>query len=456
MSLANTAVLLNSWGYKVLIIDWDLEAPGLEHFFKSFIDIELVKEKNGVIDILHNKEKVSWQDALISVVLNNSNEPIHLISSGKRNDDYFKRVRSFDIDEFYNNGGGEFIEELRDEWKKEYDFVLIDSRTGITEIGGICAVQLPDYVVLLFTATDQGFDGTLDIASRALKAQQKLPFDRQKLAFIPILTKFDTQAEFKLSQKWVHHFAVKLEGIYKDWLPVSIKVDEFIQATKVPYITYFSFGEKLPVLEQSLSDTSGLAYAYENLAGLLANKLMDADALLFSRDRFIYDSRKNHNNFKRPINRGETNTIKIFISYSRKDEIVKSELMSHMSVLTKKHNVSIWSDDYLLPGDDWNDVIEKNLVDSDIILLLISPDYLRSKFTAYEVTQSFKLKKRIIPIIIRQTNEFFESTMSKLYALPRNMVPIEEFENRSQAFTDITSEIERVITSTVRDRSSSI
>ena len=223
MSLANTAVFLSKWGYKVLIIDWDIEAPGLEHFFKPYINTKIVKEKNGVIDLISKDNKNNWQDTLIAITIPDIETPIHLISSGKRDENYFKKVRDFDIDAFYKLGGGDFVEKLRDDWKREYDFVLVDSRTRVTEIGGICAVQLPDQVVMLFTATDQGFEGTLDIANRALNAQQKLPYDRQKLIFIPILTKFDTQAEFELSQKWINQFADKLKNIYKDWLLYLLK-----------------------------------------------------------------------------------------------------------------------------------------------------------------------------------------------------------------------------------------
>ena len=62
--------------------------------------------------------------------------------------------------------GGEFIENLRNEWKDNYDFVLVDSRTGVTDIGGICTIQLPDVLILLFTATQQAYQGILDIAAK--------------------------------------------------------------------------------------------------------------------------------------------------------------------------------------------------------------------------------------------------------------------------------------------------
>ena len=206
MALANVSVMLSKWGHKVLVVDWDLEAPGLEHFYKDYIDRKLVERVPGVIDLLQFDSGIIWQNGIIPINIPQSDVPIHLISSGRRNEDYFKKVRSFDVDLFYDNDGGEEIEKLRNQWLANYDYVLIDSRTGITEIGGICTIQLPDIVVMLFTATDQGFEGVLDIISRARASQQKLQYDRQKLIFLPIPSKFDSSTEFELSQNWFRRY----------------------------------------------------------------------------------------------------------------------------------------------------------------------------------------------------------------------------------------------------------
>jgi MinD-like ATPase involved in chromosome partitioning or flagellar assembly len=57
MALANVAVNLCRWDYNVLIIDWDLEAPGLEFFFKNFVDLESISNQEGIIDILSVQDK---------------------------------------------------------------------------------------------------------------------------------------------------------------------------------------------------------------------------------------------------------------------------------------------------------------------------------------------------------------------------------------------------------------
>ena len=293
MALANVSIQLAKWGHKVLVVDWDLEAPGLEHFYKDYFDINSVKEKTGVIDLLQGNNEGTWRESINEISFSESATPIHFISSGKRDEEYFKKVRTFDVDEFYRNGGGDVVEDLRADWLDAYDYVLIDSRTGITEIGGICTIQLPDIVVMLFTATVQGFEGTLDIIKRANAAQQKLNFDRQKLIFLPIPSKFETTTEFKLSQEWIETFAEKLDFAYSDWLPSSVNKKDFLELTKIPYIPYFSFGEKLPLIEQGTRDPSGLGYAYETLAGLVCNGLDYVEELVSNRDEFILHVNKN-------------------------------------------------------------------------------------------------------------------------------------------------------------------
>ena len=87
-------------------------------------------------------------------------------------------------------------EQLRDEWRQAFDFVLVDSRTGITDIGGICTVQLPDILMLFFTANEDAFSGAINVSVKAQQGRQKLPVDRLKLLAVPIASKFDSDKEF--------------------------------------------------------------------------------------------------------------------------------------------------------------------------------------------------------------------------------------------------------------------
>jgi uncharacterized protein YjbI with pentapeptide repeats len=296
MALANVSILLARWGYSTLVVDWDLEAPGLENFFGNFLQPAAIAAKTGVVDLLDSVSEVEglqgqaldWRKMFTSMSVPDAPKPIHLLSAGKRTDGYFGKLRKFDIDTFYlEKEGGQFIETLRSDWKTAYDFVLIDSRTGITDIGGICTIQLPDILILLFTATAQGFEGVVDVARRASEARQKLPVDRLSLLCVPIPSRFDAQKEFETSNSWMERFATDLSGIYSEWLPKNVERLAFLNATKIPYIPYFSFGEKLAVIEQGTSDPSGLGYAYQTLASIIGNNLERVDQLLDNRSEFV-------------------------------------------------------------------------------------------------------------------------------------------------------------------------
>ena len=454
MALANVAVLLSSWGYKTLIIDWDLEAPGIENYFREFISIKEVYKKEGVIDLLLNlnNDPNRWTEMVTPIFLDSQSNPLHLISSGKQDENYFDKIRKFDIDTFYDElDGGYHLENLRKELKENYDFVLIDSRTGITDNGGICTIQLPDINVLLFTATDQGFNGILDVSLKAQKAHQNLPFERQKLISIPIPSRFDNQTEFKISQEWLDKFAKELKPIYNDWLPTFIKQRQIVEITKIPYVPYFSFGEKLPVLEQGVDDPSGLGYAFETLGGILANNVQDIKSLLFNRENYIKNAHKNSAQKKNILIKEEKENkldeVNIFISYAHTDRKYKDQLKSHLSTLSNKYEIVIWDDDLILPGMKRGQEIIKNIEKAEIALVLISPNYISSKWITDNEFPELLKKKIVIPIMIRETKLYDTelSSITSFQPLPNDFRPISDSVDIGKEFNEIVVGVEKSI-----------
>ena len=276
MALANIAVLLAQMGLKVLTVDWDLEAPGLDRYFKEYMPLN-GNEHLGLIDLLvsasDTDEKVNWRDYIISIDIRGEFS-LSMMTSGKRDEGYAGKVLQFEWSNFFEkHNGGDFIENLREDWLNEFDVVLIDSRTGITDSGGICTIQLPDILALVFTGNSQSLDGVIDIANRAQRGRQKLAYDRAPLTILPLPSRFDSRAEFEESQQWLQIFSQRLNHFYDDWLPQKYSSRQVLERTKLPYIAYFSFGEKLPVLEQGVSDPEGLGYTYNVVAKLIHGEL---------------------------------------------------------------------------------------------------------------------------------------------------------------------------------------
>ena len=292
MALANVATLLASWQKKVLVVDWDLEAPGVEHFFFSGDRLDALKSRPGLVELLTNPNKerkaaAKWESLLIDVPLRRDVR-LSLLTAGARSAGYFQNVRRLDLKSFYDDReGGYVVEELRSDWKAKFDFVLVDSRTGITDIGGICTIQLPDILTLVFSSTYQSLYGAVDVAKKAAVERQKLPFDRAQMPVFPLPSKFDTQTEHQISKKWLSMFEEAVSPFYDSWLPAKLRRRDFLELTKIPYTAFFSFGESLPVLEPGTRDPTGLGYAYETAAGVIGNQLQNSDLLLENRDEFI-------------------------------------------------------------------------------------------------------------------------------------------------------------------------
>jgi cellulose biosynthesis protein BcsQ len=286
MALANCAALLAKWGYRVLAVDWDLEAPGLERFFANLPGSGVVEARTktfGVVDLIGawgRNESLDWRSCTIRVPVSNGKSKLDLISAGRSDELYSGKLHALDFSRlFAERDLGSYIESLRDDWASSYDFVLIDSRTGVTDIGGICTVHLADVLILLFTTTDSSVLGLSQIVESARAARARLPRDRAALVAVPVPARDESRTEYKQSQEWKRITANQFRGLYEDWLPASVSSEDAVEILRIPYVPFWSFGEKLPVLEEGTKDPSSLGRAYEVLARLLGSRLNWAEAV---------------------------------------------------------------------------------------------------------------------------------------------------------------------------------
>jgi Mrp family chromosome partitioning ATPase len=290
MALANVAALLAQWGRKVLILDWDLEAPGIEKFFEvKPLRISGSREMtSGIVDLLLSQmqsKPLSWRDCLLKVDLNESSreEPqgkLHIISAGKLviegKRDYIARLREVNWDQLFDEHDlGMKIDTWRSEWLREYDFVLVDSRTGISDAGSICTILLPDVLVLVFTTSYQSIDGIRDVMERARAAHSQLPVARARLTAVPLLSRDGRKEESDTAKKWRATIADRLGELYKDWLPTGVTPEDVLLTLYIPQLAYWSFGERLPVIEkrEEARDAASIVAAYTKLGRLLETEL---------------------------------------------------------------------------------------------------------------------------------------------------------------------------------------
>jgi len=277
MALANIALLLARAGKRVLVVDFDLEAPGLWRFFQDLKPG--LDQYQGLLDMLtaqaaaKPERPVDWHDYVVPIQF--EGRAVSIITNGRSDDhSYPGRLLDFTWHELYQKGtGAPFIEQLRNEWSQEYDFTLIDSRTGITDTGGVCTIALPDLIVPMFVANHQSLDGTLEVLAIAQKRRQEFAYDRPPALILPVISRLDTRTEYESASEWLDLFSERLSGLYADWLPTSVPLRRILERTKLPYIPYFSFGEKLAVLREGVSDPDSLGYALNSVAQLISNEL---------------------------------------------------------------------------------------------------------------------------------------------------------------------------------------
>ncbi|MDJ0634054.1 MAG: SIR2 family protein [Xenococcaceae cyanobacterium MO_188.B29] len=291
LALANVGVLLSQWGYKVLCVDWDLEAPGLHFYYEHWIE---QNDSPGVIELIQayvNGETPDWKDFTTQIRLPSSAEPLNFIKAGVQDENYKTRLQSLNWQDLYEQKDlGLFLEKLRETWKQEFDFILIDSRTGITDIGGICTIQFPDILAVFFTINKQNLRGIIDSVNGIIQSRDGFPFDRARLLILPILTRYET-SEKTLGKKGLRTFAKEFEPFYQGWIHRNLNAYDLLDLTKIPYITYWSFWEGLPVIEEGTQSPQDIGYALETLTAVIANKLAESELLVRNRYSFVQAAR---------------------------------------------------------------------------------------------------------------------------------------------------------------------
>lgn len=141
--------------------------------------------------------------------------------------------------------------------------------------------------------------------------------------------------------------------------------------------------------------------------------------------------------------------VEIFYSYSHQDEALRDELEKQLSILKKLKIVRTWHDRKICAGHEWADDINDHLNTADIILLLISADFLASEY-CYEIELDRAMKRheareaRVIPIILRDV-DWRDAPFGKLQALPSNAKPVTSWPNRDEAFADVARGIRATI-----------
>ncbi|MFD4143260.1 FxSxx-COOH system tetratricopeptide repeat protein [Streptomyces sp. NPDC058572] len=287
MALANVAWILAANGKRVLAVDWDLEAPGLHKFFHPFLDPSTLGATTGVIDLITeyawaatNPEprRDDWhldyariQPHAVSLTPESlgwqfpEGGTLDFVSAGRQNREYSATVSTFDWDNFYDRlGGGHFFDALRDDMRTNYDYVLIDSRTGLSDIADICTVHLPDLLVDCFTLSDQSIDGAAAVARQIDER-----YGGRGIRIFPVPCRID-EGEKEKADAGRALARLKFDGI-----PSGLTGDELTAywgAVEIPYRPYYAYEETLATFGDEAGLTSSLLSAFERLTAVITDQ----------------------------------------------------------------------------------------------------------------------------------------------------------------------------------------
>jgi hypothetical protein len=140
----------------------------------------------------------------------------------------------------------------------------------------------------------------------------------------------------------------------------------------------------------------------------------------------------------------------LFFSYAHADEALRDRLEVSLAMLRNSGVIQAWHDRRITAGDDFASTIDERMERADIILLLVSADFLASRY-CYEIEMKRAMERqangeaRVIPVILRPC-QWQDAPFGKLQAVPRDGVPVTKHANADEAFLEIANAIKAVVT----------
>lgn len=297
--LANVAWILASAGKRVLAIDWDLEAPGLHHYFHPFLLDPNLRASDGLIDMVEHfadasvtsEDERPHQEAWLERATDIRRYAVGLdwsfpkpgrldfVPAGRQSLAYSVRVNTFDWRHFHEElGGGAFLEQLKDKLRKDYDYVLIDSRTGVSDTSGICTVQMPDRLLICFTGSEQNIRGAAAVANSVKEQWTKVhshATDSDSHSSVqmdpqiyPLLTRVESGEKNKLDVARGH-----VRELFDPIVETMTRrrPEDYWRRAQVLYWPYYAYEEILAVFGDKSSYEGSLLAACETVTAFLTD-----------------------------------------------------------------------------------------------------------------------------------------------------------------------------------------
>ncbi|MFE7934634.1 FxSxx-COOH system tetratricopeptide repeat protein [Streptomyces sp. NPDC057456] len=295
MALANVAWIIASHGNRVLTVDWNLEAPGLDRFLHPFLDRGALRRRPGVLELVlghvarveeararlpepgglpQDLREMDRLDAWVAAHtgIEDAVSPLQVdFPAGGRlfhlhartaDKEWARAYSTLDWDRFYNEWfGGRFLDALCALFRRDYDYVLVDSPKGGSDLADLCTIQLPDVLVNCFTHSDQGIEG-----AAALSHRVESLYAHRRIRVLPVPMRAERAEPDRLEAARAR---VRLR--FHNFLLRTPYVDprRYWGDVEIPYQPAYAYEEILAVLRDEPGAPSSLLAAYERLTAVI-------------------------------------------------------------------------------------------------------------------------------------------------------------------------------------------
>jgi hypothetical protein len=271
-------------------MDWDLEAPGLHRFFAAKSDLPEYADQPGVINYFSSLRDLlnassTLHDALVApggwrvldqelpfddYIIPDVVYGVDFMRAGRFDSEYPKLVTSFDWIEFFEQYG-EIVRTFRELLASKFSCTLVDSRTGLTDVSGICTTLLPEKLVGVFTPNRQSLYGLCDIVAQAIEYRSKSD-DFRPLSVFPLPSRVEN-AEKDLREQWRQDYQEQFENLFSAAHETErCDLTAYFDSILLPHVSYYAYGENIAVLQER-ADAISLSAAYQRFF----ERLMDSD-----------------------------------------------------------------------------------------------------------------------------------------------------------------------------------
>lgn len=407
MALANVAWILASQGERVLVIDWDFEAPGIHRYYQPFLDDPELTRTPGLIDFFvevssaarresAKREKEWWRSytSLLRYTVSleakfPSDGTIDFVCAGRQDVSYPIRVTSFDWDSFYGElGGGVFLEALKEELRSRYDYILIDSRTGISDASGICTVQMPDTLVVSFTVNRQSIRGAASVAASAHR-------QRIRANNTPGLTVWPVPMRIELGEKERLDHARKLYRTeflqFIAHLPRKDR-DEYWSDVEVLYQPFYAYEEVLAVFADRSKHRGSLLSSFEALTARLTNNAITSLAPMRDDERV-----RTLDRFSMTI-AADTRPSSVYLSFAPAHRGIANKIKKVLG----DRGIECRSSDQLKLGERYDTAAQAALDDSAAVIMVLGRTLTERQMI--ELAHAQDIEKLVLPVFLSRAS----------------------------------------------------